>query len=182
MSTITAPSVPSARLAGYATLLGGVASAVMGAMQAVRPDDTDLHIVGAERVILALFAVAAVLFMPGYLAVGRLTGSRAGTVAGWLAAAGCALLAFGSTASNLNGRDFWWFSVVAVPANLAWLAGSVLLAVMVYRTRAVLPRWLAVLLPVVWVTSIILSQAGGNLVAGVIMALVGWFLVQSARS
>jgi hypothetical protein len=39
-----------------------------------------------------------------------------------------------------------------------------------------------VLLPVVWVTSIILSQAGGNLVAGVIMALVGWFLAQSAHS
>ncbi len=82
------------------------------------------------------------------------------------------LLAFGGTLANLNDRDFWWFPVNAIPANPSCLAGSVLVALS--RTRTVVPRRLAALLPVAWVTSIILSQAAANLVAGGILGLLGW--------
>jgi len=48
--------------------------------------------------------------------------------------------------------------------------------------RRTLPRWLAVGLALVWVTSIILSQAGGNLVAGLIWAVAGWLMIAGTRS
>lgn len=110
-----------------------------------------------------------------------MTGTRAGRVGGWLGAAGCALLAFGMTSIDLHDQDYSWFGAVAVPANAAWLAGSVTLAVVTFRRRT-LPRWLAVAPALVWATSIILSQAGGNLVAGLIWAIVGWLMIAGARA
>ncbi|GIE97591.1 hypothetical protein [Paractinoplanes rishiriensis] len=166
--------------AGWAGLAGGVASAVVGAIQAVRVEDFDPVVNRTEHVMLGLFAVALVLWIPAYLKLGRLTGTRAGWIGGCLAAFGCALLAFGSTSTNLHDQDYAWFSVVAVPANAAWLIGSLILAVVCWRRR-VLPRWLAVGLALVWVTSIILSQAGGNLVAGLIWGIVGWLMIVRDR-
>ncbi len=52
---------------------------------------------------------------------------------------------------------------------------------MVAFRRRTLPRWPAAALALVWVTSIILSQAGGNLVAGLIWAVVGWLMIAGAR-
>ena len=181
MTTLTAPPQSStrvARLPGYAAIVGGIASAVAGCIQAVRHDDGNPIVNTSEHVLLALIAAALILWLPAYLELGRASG-RLGHIGGVVAAGGSALLAFGMTATNLHDQDYSWFPAVAAPANLAWLVGSIMLAVATYRTRT-LPRPLAAALPLVWVTSIILSQAGGNLVAGAIWVIGGWILAQSS--
>lgn len=164
-----------ARLAGYAAVIGGAASAVAGAIQAVRTDTGNPVVNQAEHAVLSLVAAALLLWIPGYLAIGRVSG-RLGRAGGVLAALGAGVLALGMTSTNLHDRDYDWFPMIAAPANLAWLVGSVLLAVAAYRRRS-LPRTLAVALPVVWLTSIILSQLGGNLIAGAVWAVIGWTLI-----
>jgi hypothetical protein len=180
----TTPSGSTARsgrlAAGYAAVAGGIASVVAGAIQAVRVDDGNPVVGASEHVLLTLFALALLLWIPGYLALGRGTGGRVGRIGGHLAAAGCGLLAVGATSTNLHDQDYAWFVAVAIPANAAWLFGSIMLAVATYRART-LPRPLAVGVAFVWVTSIILSQAGGNLLAGLIWAVVGWLLVAGTR-
>lgn len=153
-----------------AAFTGAVLSAVAGAMQAVRPTDTDPLVDGGEHVMLTLVGLALVAWMPAYLALGRLTGSRLGA---GLAVAGTALLAAAMTASNLNGEDYAWFPAIAVPANALWAAGSILLAVAAWRRRT-LPRPLAAALPLIWLASIVLSQLGGNLIAAAVWAAVAW--------
>lgn len=182
MTTLsTPPTTTRPALAGWAGIAGGAASAVVGAIQVVRAENFDPVVDGAEHVMLSMFAAALVLWIPAYLALGRSTGTRAGRIGGYLAAFGCALLAFGSTSTNLHDQDYSWFSVVAVPANAAWLIGSLTLAVVTFRRRT-LPRWLAVGVALVWVTSIILSQAGGNLVAGAVWCVIGYLMVTGART
>jgi hypothetical protein len=164
----------------WSAAAGAVASSVAGAIQAVRTDDGDPLVGTSEHVLLAMVAVALTLWIPGYLALGRLTGTRTGRAGGYLAVAGSALLAAGMTSTNLHDQDYSWFPAVAAPANLFWLAGSILLAVATWRTGT-LPRPLAAALVLVWLTSIILSQAGGNLIAGLIWAFVAWTLLAAAR-
>jgi hypothetical protein len=177
-TTVSAP--PATRpLTGYAAIAGGITSAVAGAVQAVRVDDGNPLIGLSEHVLLTLVAASLLLWMPAYLALGRPSG-RLGTIGAWLAVAGTALLFIGMTSTNLHGQDYAWFGIVAVPANLFWLAGSVILAVTTWRSRT-LPRALAVGVGLVWVTSIILSQMGGNLIAGAIFAAIGWLLVSRSR-
>ncbi len=180
-TTMTSHITDTRRPAGWAAVAGGLASIVGGAVQAVRVEDFNPIVDRTEHVLLTAIAVALVLWIPAYVVLGRMTGTRAGRIGGWLGAAGCALLALGMTTTNLHDQDYSWFSVVAVPANAAWLVGSLTLAVVTFRRRT-LPRWLAVALALVWVTSIILSQAGGNLVAGLIWAVIGWLMVAGARS
>jgi hypothetical protein len=181
-TTLTAsPTTDRSAVAGWAGIAGGVASAIVGAIQVVRVEDFDPVVDGTEHVMLGLVAAALALWIPAYLALGRRTGTRAGRIGGYLAASGCALLAFGTTSTNLHDQDYSWFSVVAVPANAAWLIGSLTLAVVTFRRRT-LPRWLAVAVALVWVTSIILSQAGGNLIAGAIWCVIGYLMVSGART
>ncbi len=182
-TTTTAPTATEARAggkaAGYAAIAGGMASAVAGAMQAVRTDDGNPIVGASEHAILTLIAAALILWMPGYLALGRASG-RLGRIGGITTVVGTGLLAFGMTSTNLNDQDFSWFPAVAAPANLAWLVGSVLLAVATFRAGT-LPRTLAISLPLIWLTSIILSQLGGNLLAGAGWAVIGWVLTVNAR-
>ncbi len=180
-STSVAPATAgTSTFAGWAGIAGAVTSAVAGAVQAVRTDDGNPRVIPTEHVLLTVVAVTLVLWVPAYLALGRRTGTKLGRIGGYLAALGCALLAFGMTSTNLHDQDYAWFPLVAIPANLVWLVGSILLAVAAWRGRT-LPRWVAAALPIVWVTSIILSQAGGNLIAAVIWAIAGWLLVSAAR-
>ncbi|GAA0796719.1 hypothetical protein [Spirilliplanes yamanashiensis] len=168
-------------LAGWAAAAGGVASMVGGAVQAVRPADTDPIVSTSDHVILTVTALALVLWIPAYLVLGRDARRAVGTWGGRLAAFGAALLVIGMTSTNLHGQDYSWFSIVAVPANLAWLAGSVCLAVATWRSRT-LPRWLAVGVALVWPCSIFLAQSGGGLVAGAVFVVVGWLMVARGRA
>ncbi|GID30578.1 hypothetical protein [Paractinoplanes brasiliensis] len=167
--------------AGWAGLAGGVTSAVAGAIQTVRAENFDPVVDRTEHVLLTMIALTLVLWIPAYLGLGRRAGTRTGRIGAGLAAFGCGLLAFGTTSTNLHDRDYSWFSVVAVPANASWLIGSIMLAVACFRTRA-LPRWLAVATGLVMPLSIVLSQAGGNLLAGAIWGAVGWLLIVNART
>ncbi|MEU0562905.1 hypothetical protein [Dactylosporangium sp. NPDC006015] len=178
-TTTVTTDTSSARLAGYAAVLGAITSAVAGAIQVVRVDDGSPEVGLSEHVVLTLVALSLLLWLPAYVRLGR-TSSRLGLVGGYLAGAGAAILAAGMTSTNLHGEDYSWFPVVAAPANLAWLAGSVLLAVATWRAGT-LPRTLAAGLAVVWLTSIILSQAGGGLVAGAIFAVVGILVARGPR-
>ncbi|MCD0448470.1 hypothetical protein LO762_04565 [Actinocorallia sp. API 0066] len=144
-------------------LLGGLALAVTGLMQAVRPQDAEPKVTGEEHVILGLFAAALVLLAPLVWTLAGL-GGRAARAGAALVVAGHALLAFGATASNLNGEDYAWFPAVAVPANLAVLAGSITLAVGLWRVPGLRPY--AAALPLTWLCTIPLSQLGGPLLAG----------------
>ncbi|WP_238016699.1 hypothetical protein KZZ52_00900 [Dactylosporangium sp. AC04546] len=180
MTSLTLPTTQARPVLGWLAILGGTASAVAGAIQLILPSDTDPLINANEHVVLTLLAVAFVAWIPGYLTLGTSAG-KLGKAAGILAALGCALLTIGMTSTNLHGQDYAWFGVVAVPANLAWLVGSVLLAVATWRTRT-LPRWLSIGVALVWVTSIILSQLGGNLIAGVIWCTLGALLTRANRS
>ncbi|MEU4425993.1 hypothetical protein AB0F81_35690 [Actinoplanes sp. NPDC024001] len=181
-TTTTAPTTTTriSPIAGWAAAAGAIASAVAGAIQAVRSDDGNPLVDTSEHVLLAMVAAALVLWIPGYLALGRLAGTRTARIGGYLAVAGAGLLALGMTSTNLHDQDYSWFPIVAAPANLFWLAGSIMLAVATWRTRT-LPRPLAAALVLVWLTSIILSQAGGNLIAGVIWGFVAWSLLAAAR-
>ncbi|GAA2889325.1 hypothetical protein GCM10010517_53420 [Streptosporangium fragile] len=152
-------------------MAGGLAMAVMGVMQAVRPDDDEPEILGEEHVILGLFAVSLLLLIPGFLALAR-HGTRVAFGAAVAVSVGHVLLAFGSTASNLNGIDYPWFGAVAIPANLAMLVGAIVMAVSLWRSGRV-PRLVAALLPVLWICEIILSQDGGGLITGVYWLVVG---------
>ncbi|MEU4688718.1 hypothetical protein [Actinoplanes sp. NPDC023714] len=174
VSVSVQPAVAGAAAAGAAL------SAVGGAIQAVRSDDGNPLVGTSEHVLLALIAVALVLWIPGYLALGRLTGTRTGRIGAWLAVIGSGLLAAGMTSTNLHDQDYSWFPVVAAPANLLWLAGSILLAVATWRT-GVLPRPAAAALVLVWLSSIILSQLGGNLIAGAVWAFLAWTLLAASR-
>lgn len=147
--------------------------AVTGVMQAVRPTDADPRVLGEEHLILALFAASLLLLIPGLLALAR--GTRAARVGAAVVSAGHVLLAFGATASNLNGEDYAWFAYVAVPANLAMLAGSITMAVSLWRAGTV-PRLVAAALPALWLCEIILAQLGGGLIVGVYWLIVGRLL------
>ncbi|WP_198168168.1 hypothetical protein [Herbidospora yilanensis] len=148
------------------TLAAALAMAVSGVFQAVRPFDADPRVLGEEHLILGLFAAGLVLSIPGLLELRRF-----GARGPWAVVAGHLLLAFGATSSNVNGADFSWFPYVAVPANLAVLAGSVVMAVTLWRAGR-FPRHLAAALPVVWACEVPLSQLGGGIVVGVFWLVV----------
>ncbi|NAS26871.1 hypothetical protein GT755_35040 [Herbidospora sp. NEAU-GS84] len=150
------------------TLLAALAMAVSGVIQAVRPFDADPRVLGEEHLLLALFAAGLVLLIPGLLELRRFGSANLGVLA---VSAGHVLLAFGATSSNVKGEDFSWFPYVALSANLAILAGSITMAVTLWRADR-FPRPLAAALPLVWVCEVPLSQLGGGIVVGVFWLVV----------
>ncbi|WP_203784528.1 hypothetical protein, partial [Asanoa ferruginea] len=164
------------RITAWAALAGAAVSGVVGAIQAMRPFSDDPLVDRGEHVILALCAVMLVLWIPGYLALGAEASPakrRLGRIGAWSVVVGTGTLAVAMTASNLHNEDYPWFAALAIPANGLWGIGSILLAVATYRART-LPRPIAAALPLIWLTSIVLSQQGGNLVAGALWAAIGW--------
>ncbi|MFC6682725.1 hypothetical protein ACFQE7_43535 [Nonomuraea ferruginea] len=109
--------------AGLAASAGGLAMAVTGVMQAMRPMDDDPRVLGEEHLLLGLFAASLILLVPGLVALAR-HGGRTALVGAVVVSAGHVLLAFGATSSNLRGEDYAWFPFVAVPANLGMLVGD----------------------------------------------------------
>jgi hypothetical protein len=162
-------------VSGLSAIAGGAAMAVIGVMQAVRPTDDDPRVLGEEHLILGLFAASLILLVPGLLALAR-HGTRVALAGAVAVSIGHVLLAFGATASNLHGEDYPWFGLVAVPANLAMLAGGIAMAVSLWRAGRV-PRVVAAALPALWLCEIILAQLGGGLIAGAYWLVVGRLLI-----
>ncbi|GAA4513694.1 hypothetical protein GCM10023096_24130 [Nonomuraea ferruginea] len=160
--------------AGLAASAGGLAMAVTGVMQAMRPMDDDPRVLGEEHLLLGLFAASLILLVPGLVALAR-HGGRTALVGAVVVSAGHVLLAFGATSSNLRGEDYAWFPFVAVPANLGMLVGAIMMAVSLWRAGQV-PRAVAAALPALWACEIILAQLGGGLIAGLYWLVVGVLL------
>ncbi|MFD0733689.1 hypothetical protein [Planotetraspora mira] len=173
ISNETAPRGRTA--AGWSAMAGGLIMAGLGVWQAVLPYDTTFLVLGLEHLSLGLFAVSLILLVPGLIALAR-HGGRAALAGAATISVGHVLLAFGATSSNLHGEDYPWFVFVAIPANLAMLAGGIVMAVSLWRTGHV-PRLVAAILPLLWFFEIILSQLGGSLVAGVYWLVVGRMFV-----
>ena len=155
-----------------ATLALGAVWASVGALRFAGGDELDTAVIETplEHVLLAGFSVALLLTIPAMLALAAYARSRAGVA---IAAPGLVAVAAAATASNVLGDDPSWFPLVAVPGNLLWLAGSIVLAVGLHRAREV-PRGVAIALPLVQVFALPLSMFGGAIVAGGYWLGVGW--------
>jgi len=168
------------RLTALAAMAGGAMAAAVGALQASGLDWDDGSKVETvpQHVTLGLFAAALVLTIPAVLALaeyadGRLRAGRYGIVAGQFAVAAAA------TVSNIRGDDASWFPAVAGPGNFVWVAGSIALAIALYRTARV-PRPVAVGLVVAYIGTIPLSMIGGGIIAGAYWLAVGYLLSHGA--
>lgn len=151
------------RLAAAAAIAGGVAWAVSGPLQLAGVNEHETQVVTfGEHVLIGLFSLALVLTAPGVLALARHARSDTGAK---VAATGMVLLGLTALSSNINGEDLSFFPVAASFANLLWLAGSIHLAVSLYKAGRV-PRWVAIGLPFAQVFALPLSVVGGGLVAG----------------
>jgi hypothetical protein len=174
--SVTTPTTRR-RLLVPATVAAAALEATIGVLQLFRTDDaTGVH-TPATHVLLTLFAVALLAAIPLWSALGERVGAR---WAGWAVAAGNVLLAFGSTASNINGGDPGFFAPVAAAANLALLVGLIALAVLAVRRRA-LPVWTAVVVPVYFLGIIPFSQFGGGVLRAAVLLVVGWALTAGLR-
>lgn len=158
-----------ARRGPVAAVGAGTLFLVDGIILGLDPGETDPLLRPLEHVILSLYAVALLLLVPALLHLAGRVDARRPAV---LASTGAVVLAFGMTATNLHGQDYSWFPAAAVPANLAWLAGSVALSVALWR-RSRAPRWAAVTPVVTWVCGIPLSQLGGPVLSGALWLAIG---------
>ena len=149
-------------------------SVAIGVTQVLYPQDLDPQIDPRTRVILVGMTLMLWALVPVYL---RLAARARRPWGGWVASAGTVGLSVGTLSSAVNGIDFSWFPAVAVVANALWFVGSVALAVGLWRSRRV-SRLLAVLLPTVVPFSLFLSQTGGGVPAGAVLAVVGWLLLR----
>jgi hypothetical protein len=173
----------SRRVAGRAAFLAGAAWAADGVVQLVHSQrDTGSDVVGvAGYANLSLFAVALVLVSPALVALGELAGTPAARIAGRAAAAGTLVLGLTCVTSLVHGRDYGFFIVVAPLTNAAWLLGSIVLAVALWRTRTA-PRTLAIGLPLAWIGTIPLATFGGGLLTGAYWMAVSLLLLGPART
>ena len=163
----------SATTGGRAAVTYGFLAMAIGAAQAVREGDTAAQIAPGMRLILVTFAVSLLVAVPAHLALGAFARSSRGAR---IAAVGTPLLAIGAASSAINGQDLAWFPAVAGLANLLWLVGSAMLGVSLWRAGLV-PRWVAVLLPISMPVTLVGSQLGSGLPVGAFWVAVGAFLL-----
>jgi hypothetical protein len=162
------------RLAAVAAMAGGSTWAVTGAIQLTGKDELRTEAIEStlEHVMLGMFSAALVLTAIAVVALAQ----RARTPRpGYVAAAGQVALAIAATTSNIAGEDPTFFLVVAPIANLMWFAGTIGLAVSLYRAGAV-SKPVAFLLPAVQVFCLPLSVVGGGLIGGAVWIAVGYLM------
>ncbi|HEX8104329.1 MAG TPA: hypothetical protein VF533_17065, partial [Solirubrobacteraceae bacterium] len=140
----TTASTTLDRLAAPAAMAASAALAVGGIIQLTDTQSSESTVVGVEHVTLGALTVLTMALIPVVLFLARLAGRPA---AGFPAAAGLGLLAPLTVVSNLRGSDPAFFDAVAVPANLLWLVGFVVLGVVLKRSGRV-PAAIAIGLPV----------------------------------
>jgi hypothetical protein len=172
------PSIsPTTRRTAALTAMGAAAAmAASGLIQLTDAQSSEATVVGIEHVTLAALTATLVLLVPMLLLLARAAGRP---WAGRLAAAGMLALAPLTVVSNVRGEDPGFFAAVAVPSNLLWLAGSVVIGLGLRRTRAV-PGAVAVAVPVAWFLALPLSALGGGIVAGAIWVAIAWGVLHGA--
>lgn len=167
------PDLTSSRIAAAGALLGGAAFSVAGALQAtgLRWKENAVE-TPTQHLTMALFSVGLVAVVPAAALLARYAGSR--TRRGWIGiAVGQIGVAIASAVSNVRGVDASWFPAVAVAANLAWIAGTLTLALGLYRA-ARLPRLAAAGLVVAYLGAIPLATHGGGLLTGAYWLAIGY--------
>jgi hypothetical protein len=162
-------------------MVGGCAYAAAGVVQLIQPQTkSESKVVGlAGHLNLAFFMVGMILTAPAFIALARTVASGVAAKAAWAAAAATTALALTGVSSLIHGSDYPIFLPVAIVTNAAWLGGSIVLAVVLRRRRAV-PALVAFGLPVSWIGCIPLAHLGGGLIAGAYWLMVGYLLVTDA--
>jgi hypothetical membrane protein len=151
-----------------------VASAVL---QVTGGNHTGTKVEGfTGHAIIGLFTVALLLMVPAMFALARHALSDLGAR---IAAPGLVVLGLTCIVSNVRGEDPSFFVVVAPITNLMWLAGSIVLAVSLYKAGRI-PRGLAIALPFMQVFALPLSAVGGSVVTGAYWIAVGYLMQQGA--
>lgn len=166
---------PRSRMAALGAMLGGVALIVGGVIQLAAADrvQTGESVETAiAHVSLAALTLALVALVPAMLELSNYARTRRPA---YVATVGMSLLAVATTVSNVVGEDRLFFFVAAPLGNLLWLAGSVGLALSLYRAGRV-PRWLAIGVPLVQVASLPLSVLGGGILGGAFWLAVGYLI------
>jgi hypothetical protein len=174
----TGPPSPAARAhrgelaAGVLAALGAIACVAQGIIEIAHGGLPEKVTTASEHAGLALFAAALVLVIPAVVALGRRAGRSQPAL---IAAAGLAALAAVSVVAGVAGHDPTIFAVVAPIANTAWLGGFVWLAVRLTRRRLV-PRAIAIGLPISYLCTIPLATHGGGILAAIYWLMVAALL------
>jgi hypothetical protein len=168
-------------LAGRSAMLAGCALAADGVVQVLHSQkNAGSRVVGlAGNLNLAFVALALVAMAPAFVALARYARSAAAEKAAVAGAGGTVLLAIGCLSSIINQHDLAVFPAIAGVANLAWLGGSIVLAVTLKRGGRV-PTAVALGLPITWIFTIPLATLGGCVVSGAYFLTVGYLLVNQA--
>jgi hypothetical protein len=161
----------STRIAPTAALAAGVGACVFGIMSIADSQSGESTTVGIEHVILGGLTLLLVLLIPVVLHLGRLAGRPRAAAA---AVTGQAALAALTVVSNVRGEDPSFFAAVAGPSNLLILGGFVLLAIGLKR-NGVLPKSLAIALPVSWILTLAMGGVFAP-IAGAYWLAIGWML------
>jgi hypothetical protein len=169
--------------AGRAAMVAGAAFAAGGVTQLVHSQrHTGNNVVGvAGYLALSFFIVALISAAPSFVALARNARPGTATKAALAAAAGTTVLGLTSITSLINGNDLAMFNIVAPLTNAAWLFGSVILAVALWRARNV-PAVVAVGLPIAWLGAIPAATLGGGLITGAYYLAIGYLLANDAIS
>jgi hypothetical protein len=166
---------------GKTTLAAGALFAACGTVQIVHSQrGTGEKVVGlAGHLSLGFFLGAMILVSPLFVALGRRARAGRAEKAAMAAGVGTLLLGLTCISSLAMGHDGVWFRVIAPVTNVAWLFGSIALAVSLKRAGRV-PAFVALGLPVMWIGSIPLGTHGGGLISGAYCFAVGHLLASDA--
>jgi hypothetical protein len=168
MSTLSTPN----KLAGAAAVVSGLTWFIVGPLQLAGINEHETKVVTTgEHILISMFSFAMVLMVPALIALGNRAGKP---IAGRAAGTGVSLVAAAALYSNINGEDAAWFPAVAVPGNLAWLVGGIIVAVGLRKAGA--SKLTSIGLALTPVFTLPLSAVGGTLVAGVIWMAIGSLL------
>ena len=152
-------------ITALAALAGGAVYFVLGAIHATHGDFGGTHNTldsTAEYIVTAGFAVALFCTAGAYRLLGTLAAAPRAAAA---AMAGQLVIGAMCVVSVINGEDPAFFNAVAPVCVLAWLVGSIVVAVKLKRLGVVSPR-VAVAFALLPVVTLALSPIGGPLLTG----------------
>jgi hypothetical protein len=125
-----------------------------------------------EHLQLALITLCSLAMIPIVVRLGEVAAARRAAI---LSLVGANVIGALCVYSNINSGDASFFNAIAVPSMLAWFVGFVILAVALWRTRAV-PRVYAIGLVVAFLFGGPGGNAGGGFVAAIYWALLAYEL------
>jgi hypothetical protein len=166
------------------TALGGVAWIAFALSNLVAPKSVDGRVelvTTGDHLGFALFAACLALTVPAIAVLHRHhrgADGRLGRAGALVASAGAGAQCVVIATFVVQSAEPSWFGVAAPAAILAWVAGSVVLAVAI-RRAAVLPGWVALALPVVTALAVVGANGGSSVLIGAFQLVVALRLVRA---